>query len=154
VSWLDQEEVYLYYRFMLKLRLQRRGKNNYATYRVVVADQRAPIKGKFVADVGYYNPHTSEFKVEADKVKEWLGNGVKASPTVHNLLVENKIIKGGKVTSWRPKIRKEEEESEEKTDSKAEGEPTEKAEGIKEEGKQTSDSEQKEEVSKDKEEDK
>jgi small subunit ribosomal protein S16 len=101
---------------MLKLRLQRRGKKNYATYRVVVADQRAPIKGKFVADVGFYNPHTNEFKVDAEKITEWLSKGTQASSTVHNLLIDNKIIKGEKVTSWRPKVKEsEEEESKDKT---------------------------------------
>ena len=95
---------------MVRIRLQRRGKRNYATYRVVVADQRAPIKGKFIADVGFYNPHTNEFKVDAELVQKWIGNGAQPTPTVHNLLIDKKIIKGKKVTSWRPK-KKEGEES-------------------------------------------
>lgn len=90
-------------RFMLRIRLQRRGKRNYAAYRVVVADQRAPIKGKFIADVGFYNPHTNEFSVDAKQVKKWIGNGAQPTPTVHNMLIEKKVIKGKKVTSWRPK---------------------------------------------------
>lgn len=118
---------------MLRLRLQRRGKKNYATYRVVVADQRAPIKGKFVADVGYYNPHTSEFKVETAEIEKWLSNGVQASPTVHNLLIENKIIKGDKVTSWRPKVKQKEAGTEKKTDDKTESVPTEQAKATKKE---------------------
>jgi len=100
---------------MLKLRLQRRGKKNYATYRVVVADQRAPIKGKFLADVGSYNPHTDEFKVREEIVKDWLGKGVQPSATVNNLLVNAGIIQGDKMTSWRPKVKKEEEGDKEKT---------------------------------------
>ncbi|MBI1833295.1 MAG: 30S ribosomal protein S16 [Candidatus Andersenbacteria bacterium] len=88
---------------MLKLRLQRRGKRNYATYRVVVTEAGAPIKGRFIADVGHYNPHTNVFSVDADVVKMWLGRGVQASPTVHNLLVNHKVIDAPKVTSWRPK---------------------------------------------------
>jgi len=88
---------------MVRIRLQRRGKRNYATYRVVIADQRAPIKGKFIADVGFYNPHTNEFKVDAEAVNKWIGNGAQPTPTVHNLLIDKKIIKGKKVTSWRPK---------------------------------------------------
>lgn len=88
---------------MLRLRLQRRGKRNYATYRVVVAEQRAPIKGRFIADVGHYNPHTNDFKIDSAAVEDWLTKGVKPSPTVHNLLITHKIIKGEKVTSWRPK---------------------------------------------------
>lgn len=94
---------------MVRIRLQRRGKRNYATYRVVVADQRAPIKGKFIADVGFYNPHTNEFKVDAEAVNKWIGSGAQPTPTVHNLLIDKKIIKGQKVTSWRPKKKEGEE---------------------------------------------
>lgn len=91
---------------MLRLRLQRRGKTNYATYRVVVAEQHAPVKGRFIHDVGYYNPHRDDFKVEAQAIREWLQKGVKPSTTVHNLLVTHGVIKAGKVKSWRPKIKK------------------------------------------------
>jgi len=94
---------------MLRLRLQRRGKKNYATYRVVVADQRAPIKGKFVADVGSYNPHTDAFVVDKAVVNAWIGKGVQPSNTVHNLLVTHGVIKADKVTSWKPKVRQTEE---------------------------------------------
>lgn len=88
---------------MLKLRLQRRGKKNYATYRVVVAEAAAPIKGRFIADVGHYNPHTDVFSVNQDAVKDWIRKGAQPSATVHNLLVTHKVIEGSKVTSWRPK---------------------------------------------------
>lgn len=88
---------------MLRLRLQRRGKRNYATYKVVVADQHAPIKGKFIATLGHYNPHTNLFAVNTDQVTNWLAQGAQPTSTVHNLLVTNNIIKAKKVTSWRPK---------------------------------------------------
>ena len=74
-----------------------------------MADQRAPIKGKFVADVGWYNPHSDEFEVNAEDVKEWMSKGVQPTPTVQNLLIEKKVIKGDKATSWRPKVKKSEE---------------------------------------------
>jgi small subunit ribosomal protein S16 len=90
---------------MLKLRLQRRGKKNFATYRVVVAEQHAPIKGRFIADVGSYNPHTNVFAVDKDKVAEWLKQGVQPSSTVHNLLVTHGLLKQEKVTIWRPPVR-------------------------------------------------
>lgn len=88
---------------MLRLRLQRIGKRNYATYRVVVADQHAPVKGRFIADVGWYNPHTNEFKVDAPTVSAWLSKGVQPSATVHNLLITHKLLEAEKVTIWRPK---------------------------------------------------
>ncbi len=92
------------------MRLQRRGKKNYATYRVVVAERGAPVKGRSVEDLGHYNPHTDVFSVAADKVTAWLKQGVQPSATVHNLLVTHGVIKAEKVTSWKPK-RKEGEAS-------------------------------------------
>ncbi len=87
---------------MLKLRLQRRGKNKYATYRVVVADKDAPIQGRFIADVGSYNPHTNAFAVDVQVVTDWLAKGVQPSATLHNLLITHKVITGEKVTIWHP----------------------------------------------------
>jgi small subunit ribosomal protein S16 len=87
---------------MLRIRLQRRGKNNYATFRVVVAEQTAPIKGRFIADVGSYNPHTNEFVVEKEAVQNWLAKGVQPSSTVHNLLVTHGFLQAPKKTIWRP----------------------------------------------------
>lgn len=122
---------------MLRIRLQRRGKRNYATYRVVVADRHAPIKGRFVADVGHYNPHTNAFVVDGDKVVDWISKGAQPTATVHNLLVDNKVIKGEKVTSWSPKKKTSEDATEEKDAPKKDAEDTEKKEeGVKEEKKE------------------
>ncbi|MEK7556837.1 MAG: 30S ribosomal protein S16 [Patescibacteria group bacterium] len=96
---------------MLKLRLQRRGKKNYATYRVVVAQASAPIQGKFIDDLGFYNPHSNTFTVEGEAVQKWLKQGAKPSTTVHNLLVTHGLIQGEKVTSWRPKQKPQEAQS-------------------------------------------
>jgi ribosomal protein S16 len=85
------------------MRLQRRGKTGYATYRVVVTEQRAPIKGRSVADLGSYNPHTDVFAVDKERVAQWLGQGVQPTSTVHNLLVTHGLLKADKVTSWKPK---------------------------------------------------
>jgi small subunit ribosomal protein S16 len=93
---------------MLKIRLQRRGKKNHATFRVVVAEQHAPVKGRFIADVGAYNPHTNVFDVKADKVQDWITKGAQPSDTVHNLLITHKIIKGEKKTIWRAPQKAEE----------------------------------------------
>lgn len=93
---------------MIKLRLQRRGKKNYATYRVVAADQHAPIQGKFLADLGSYNPHTKAFLVKADLVSTWMSKGAQPSATVHNLLVSHNLLAAEKVRSWRPKKKADE----------------------------------------------
>lgn len=88
---------------MLRIRLQRRGKNKQATYRVVVAEKSAPIKGRFLADLGSYNPHTNALHVDNQAVEKWLTQGAAASDTVHNLLIENKVINGEKVKIWSAK---------------------------------------------------
>jgi small subunit ribosomal protein S16 len=88
---------------MLRIRLQRRGKRGYATYRVVVADGHAPIKGRFIEDVGSYNPHTALFAVNAESIKNWMSKGVQPSDTVYNLLITNKVITGEKKALFTPK---------------------------------------------------
>ncbi len=93
---------------MLKIRLRRRGKNKYATYRVVVAQHSAPVKGRFVADLGFYNPHSKELSIKKEDVAAWRSKGAQLSATVNNLLINHKIIDGPKVTSWKPKKKKEE----------------------------------------------
>lgn len=88
---------------MLRIRLQRRGKRGYATYRVVLADGHAPIKGRFIEDLGYYNPHTDAFVVDGDAVNSWIQKGAHPSDTVYNLLITNKVISGEKKMLFHPK---------------------------------------------------
>lgn len=88
---------------MLRIRLTRRGKSKHATYRIVVAPHTNPIKGSFIDDVGFYNPHSEEFTISKEKVEAWMKKGAKPSATVHNLMVNHKIIDAPKVMSWKPK---------------------------------------------------
>lgn len=93
---------------MLKIRLQRRGKKNHATFRVVVAEQHAPIKGRFIADLGAYNPHTNTLSVDPAKTQQWIAQGAQPSDTVHNLLITHGITKGEKKVIWRAPEKAEE----------------------------------------------
>ncbi len=88
---------------MLVIRLQRVGKKNQPSYRIVLAERTAPIKGKFIEILGNYNPRLKTKAFEKDRILHWLSKGVKASPTVHNLLVAEQIITGPKVKAWAPK---------------------------------------------------
>ena len=88
---------------MLRIRLTRRGKNKFATYRIVVAEHSAPIKGRFIADLGMYNPHTKEFRIDKDLLAAWSKKGARPSATLHNLMVNNKVIDAPKMLSWKPK---------------------------------------------------
>jgi small subunit ribosomal protein S16 len=63
-------------------------------YRVVVADSRYPRDGRFIEEIGYYNPLTepAEVKIDADKAKTWLANGAQPTETVKDLLKKSGII--------------------------------------------------------------
>lgn len=87
---------------MLKIRLARVGKRGHATFRIVVTEHTRPPKSGSLVSLGSYDPHTNTVRVEAERLKFYLSKGAKASPTLHNLLVEQKVIEGKKVTSWKP----------------------------------------------------
>jgi small subunit ribosomal protein S16 len=63
-------------------------------YRIVVADSRYPRDGRFIEEIGYYNPLTdpAEVKVDAEKVQKWIGNGAQPTDTVKSLLKKNGIL--------------------------------------------------------------
>ena len=72
----------------VKIRLRRRGKKKAPFYRVVVADSRSPRDGKFIDEIGTYDPNQdpSVFKFDEEKAKQWLANGAKPTETVGKLL--------------------------------------------------------------------
>ena len=78
----------------VKIRLTRIGAKKAPFYRVVVADGRYPRDGRFIEEIGYYNPMTDpvEVKIDAEKAKKWLGNGAQPTDTVKALLKKSEII--------------------------------------------------------------
>jgi len=72
----------------VKIRLAQRGKKKNRTYRVVVADSRSPRDGKFIEDLGFYNPHHNPSSVEIDveKAVSWLDKGAQPSERAQKLL--------------------------------------------------------------------
>ncbi len=79
---------------MLRIRLRRVGKKKQPSYRIVVADVRAPRDGAIVEQVGHYNPLTDPptIVLDADKVKHWLGVGAKPSDTVVHILQKEGVL--------------------------------------------------------------
>ena len=79
---------------MGKIRLKRMGAHKQPFYRVIVADSRSPRDGKFIEEIGYYNPMTEpkEIKIDAEKAKKWLGNGAQPTETVKTLFKKSGII--------------------------------------------------------------
>ncbi len=78
----------------VKIRLKRIGAKKSPFYRVVVADERAPRDGKFIEEIGYYNPLTDpvDIKINAEAAKKWLGCGAQPTETVRTLLKKSEII--------------------------------------------------------------
>jgi small subunit ribosomal protein S16 len=79
---------------MVKIRLRRMGAKKAPFYRIVVADSRYPRDGRFIEEVGYYDPMKEPvvLKVDEDKVKNWLEKGAQPTETVKALLVKNGVI--------------------------------------------------------------
>ncbi|MGL4252240.1 MAG: 30S ribosomal protein S16 [Metamycoplasmataceae bacterium] len=76
---------------MVKLRLKRMGNKFNAFYRVVAADARAPRDGRFIEELGYFNPLSEELKLDKELVFKWLNDGAQPTQTVKNLLKQDKI---------------------------------------------------------------
>ena len=78
----------------VKMRLTRMGAKKAPFYRVIVADSRSPRDGRFIDEIGYYNPLTNpaEIKIDAEKAKKWLGNGAQPTETVKALLKKSGIV--------------------------------------------------------------
>lgn len=79
---------------MVKIRLRRLGAKKNPFYRVVVADSRFARDGRFIEEIGTYDPTTepSTIKIDADKAKEWLSNGAQPTDTVRVLLKKVEIL--------------------------------------------------------------
>ena len=79
----------------VKIRLKRLGAKKSPFYRVVVADERSPRDGRFIEEIGYYNPLTdpADIKINAEKATKWINNGAQPTETVRTLLKKAEIIK-------------------------------------------------------------
>ncbi|MSU74021.1 30S ribosomal protein S16 [Candidatus Kaiserbacteria bacterium] len=83
---------------MLKIRMQRTGRINSPSYRVVVVEHTAsPKAGKFVEKVGTYNPKTKERVLDAERIKYWMSVGAQPSDTIHNMLVSLGVLNAKKI---------------------------------------------------------
>lgn len=96
---------------MLKIRLQRTGRTNNPSYRVVVTEHtNGPKSGRATEVLGSYNPKTKERLLNEDRIKHWLSKGAKASGTMHNMLISAGITSGKKVNVLPKKTVEKKEE--------------------------------------------
>lgn len=78
----------------VKIRLRRMGATKAPFYRIVVADSRYPRDGRFIEEIGYYDPtkEPSVVKVDAEKAKKWIANGAQPTDTVKDILKKNGVL--------------------------------------------------------------
>lgn len=78
----------------VKIRLRRMGAKKAPFYRIVVADSRFPRDGRFIEEIGFYDPtkEPAEVKIDADKAKQWISTGAQPTDTVRALLKKNNIV--------------------------------------------------------------
>lgn len=84
---------------MLKIRLQRVGRKNDPSFRVIVTEHTTAAKkpGSFQEVLGNYDPRKDSVTLKAERISYWMSRGAQVSGTVHNLLINEKIIEGKKV---------------------------------------------------------
>ena len=114
---------------MITIRLQRRGRKNDPSFRVVVLDSKKKVKtGNYLEMVGSYDPRSNKVELKAERITQWMAQGATVSDTVHNLLVSNKIIDAKKINVLPKKTVAKKEEP--VAEVKAEAKPEPKAEAV------------------------
>lgn len=89
---------------MLTIRFQRTGSKNRASFRIVLAQAYRAASKQALEVLGHYNPKTKVMGIKNnERLMQLINQHVKVSPSVHNLLVEKKIVTGKKVKAWQPK---------------------------------------------------
>lgn len=108
---------------MLTIRLLRIGKKHQPSYKIVVTDKRrAPAGGRFVEEIGNYDPKTKTRNIKKDRAQYWISVGAQPSDTVHNMLVSDKVIDQPKrkIFFVKPEPKAEEPKVEAKVEEKKE----------------------------------
>ncbi len=78
---------------MIIIRFSRVGKKGHAQYKVVLAEKSYPVQGKFIEQLGSYDPHKKEAVLKTDRVKYWIEKGAACSDSAHNLFVREGLVK-------------------------------------------------------------
>ena len=81
---------------MVKIRLKRMGMKKHPFYRIVVADERSPRDGRFIEEIGYYDPmkKPSDIKIDKEKALDWMKKGAQPTDSVRILLKRSGVIEG------------------------------------------------------------
>ncbi len=94
---------------MLTIRFHRTGRRNYPSFKIVITEHtKSSTGGRFIEEVGFFNPATKEKVLKPERLKYWISVGAKPSPTVWNLLVQEKVVEGTKLPKHKKPKKKEE----------------------------------------------
>ncbi len=105
---------------MITIRFLRIGKKKQPVFKIVVTDKKnPPSAGRFIDEVGFYNPITKENRIDKEKALNWINKGAQPSDTVRNLLIKEGVIEGKKVPKHKIVEKKEEPVVEEKPKAEA-----------------------------------
>lgn len=106
---------------MLSIRLKRMGSRNDPSFRIIVQDhRRSPKKTRGISEyVGNYDARKGKPTIDGERVKYWMSQGAQPTPTVHNLLVDAKVIAGKKVNAHNKKTKPTKKEEPKKEEAKA-----------------------------------
>lgn len=96
---------------MLKIRLRRIGRTHEPFYRIVVTEKTSPVQGKFIAQIGHYNPKSKELTLKNEEAIDWMNKGAKPSNTVAKLMKKEKLTHKSIVVHKTPKISKKQLEA-------------------------------------------
>jgi len=77
---------------MLAIKLKRTGKKHQASFRIIVSEKRSKVDGRFLEDLGWFNPRTSQFKLNNERTDYWLKNGAQPTVSVRHLFKKNKVL--------------------------------------------------------------
>ncbi|MCH7758980.1 30S ribosomal protein S16 [Patescibacteria group bacterium] len=103
---------------MLTIKFSRKGKKNQPFFRIIVLEKSKDPWGDFLEDLGFYNPLTKKVSLKVERIKHWLSHGAQPTGSVHNLLINQGVIKADKVKvssmSSKRLAKKQEEEKKEK----------------------------------------
>lgn len=75
---------------MLAIKFKRIGKKGQAAFRVIVAEKRSKVDGRFIEDLGWFNPHTNKFRLDIERVNYWIKSGAQPTSSIKNLLKKQK----------------------------------------------------------------
>lgn len=81
---------------MLAIKFKKIGKKHQPSFRIVVAEKRSKLTGRYIEDLGWLNPESKESGIKKERAEHWLKMGAQPTDTVYNLFVKNNVIKGKK----------------------------------------------------------